>query len=97
MCSFLSFAGEVDEEEGEVEEELVGDIWVMADIAVRLELIPDRLCMWLGIWYMADMLCTPLNMLEPGNTVMLFGSTHSIVPQLQERMGSSVLWVETVE
>ena len=72
MCSFLSLAGEVDDEEGDVEEELVGDIWVIADMAVRFELMPERLCMWLGIWYMADILCTPLNMLEPGNTVMLF-------------------------
>ena len=51
---------------------MLADIWVIADMAVRFELMPERLCMWLGIWYMADILCTPLNMLEPGNTVMLF-------------------------
>jgi len=72
MCSFLSLPGE--EEEGEVEdvdEELVGDIWVMADIAVRLELMPERLCMGPGIWYI-DMLWTPENIVCPGSsTVML--------------------------
>ena len=73
MCSFLSLAGEVEEELGEVEEELVGDIWVMADMAERLELMPERLCIWawLGMLYMADMLWTPPNMLWPGSTVML--------------------------
>ena len=74
MCSaFLpSLPGDVDEEEGEVEELLVGDIWVMADMAVRLELMPERLCMCAapGIWYMADMLWE--NMLCPlASTVML--------------------------
>jgi hypothetical protein len=76
MCSaFLpSLDGEVEDELGEVEEELVGDIWVIADMAVRLELMPERLCiwladMWLGIWYMAA--CCMADMLDmcPPNMV----------------------------
>jgi len=80
MCSFFSLAGLAGEVE-ELEDEDVGDIWVMADIAPRLEdiplkfediplrLMPDMLDMLL---YMAmDMLGTPLNMLLPDRTVII--------------------------
>jgi hypothetical protein len=69
MCSFLSLPGE--EEEGDVEEvEPVGDICVMADMAERFELMPERLCMWLGIWYI-DMLGTPLNIVWPASSTVI--------------------------
>ena len=87
MCSFLSLLGEL--LLGLVEEleapELCGDIWVIADIAPRLEDIPDiegeeeseAMCCMLDMLCMADidMLGTLENMLLcccplPPNTVI---------------------------
>ena len=95
MCSFFSLPGE--EEEGEVEglepPELVGDIWVMADMAPRLEDMPDRpgdippkpamlLCMLdmlVMLCIAMDMLGTLPNMLLPGSTVIVV-TPHQYCP-----------------
>ena len=91
MCSFFSLLG--DPPEGDVEEleaDEVGDIWVIADIAPRLEDIPlifegiplrfmlwcmlDILCMLCMFCIAMDMLGTPVNMLLPESTVILIGN-----------------------
>ena len=107
-CSFFSLAGLAGEVE-ELEAEDVGDIWVMADMAPRLEDIPLKFediplrlmlvaaCMLDMLLYMAmDMLGTPLNMLLPDRTVIIIKNHLKIPLNPLNRMGLLFLSVFTV-
>ena len=110
MCSFFSLFGELlDGDVDELEADEVGDIWVIADIAPRLDDIPLRfediplrfmlLCMLdiLCMLCMAiDMFGTPLNILLPESTVIIIGNHLKV--QLNRLTQTDLLfnWLFTV-